>query len=78
VWGPVGEGLMPATEPASAIPELSVVALTHPVRDGDKVIPEGATGAVVFVYRDGKGYEVEFEKPFHCVVTVRRDDIRLA
>lgn len=54
-----------------------MVALTHTLHDGDKVLPEGSTGAIVFVYRDGKGYEVEFEEPFHCVVTVEPDDIRL-
>jgi hypothetical protein len=59
------------------VPELSVVALTHsvPARDG-RILPEGATGTVVLAYRDGAGYEVEFVKPFHCLVTVKRDDIR--
>lgn len=33
-------------------------------------------GAVVYAYRDGAGYEVEFAEPFHCVVTVRPGDIR--
>ncbi|HWB50184.1 MAG TPA: hypothetical protein VG651_13820 [Stellaceae bacterium] len=58
------------------IPELSIVALRHSrVCDG-KVLPEGAKGAVVHAYRGGAGYEVEFEEPFHCVMTVDRDDIR--
>lgn len=60
----------------NSIPELSVVALTHALPMGDRILPEGATGAVVFAYRDGLGYEVEFDEPFHCVVTVERDDIR--
>ena len=68
--------MQPAERPPS-IPELSIVALTHRrVCDG-RVLPEGSTGAVVYAYRDGAGYEVEFEEPFHCVVTVGRDDIRL-
>jgi hypothetical protein len=58
------------------IPELSIVALRHSRKCDGKVLPEGATGAVVHAYRDGAGYEVEFEEPFHCVVTVGRDDIR--
>jgi hypothetical protein len=60
-----------------SIPELSIVALTHsvPAKD-DRILPEGATGTVVFSYRDGAGYEVEFKEPFHSVVTVERDDIR--
>ena len=58
------------------IPELSIVALRSArVCDG-KTLPEGAQGAVVHAYRDGVGYEVEFDEPFHCVVTVGRDDIR--
>ena len=46
---------------AASIPELSMV---------------GAKGAVVFEYRDGAGYEVEFDESFHCILTVERDDIR--
>lgn len=63
---------------ARLIPELSMVKLTHPRECEGGVLPEGATGAVVFAYRDGAGYEVEFVEPFHCIVTVERDDIRLA
>jgi hypothetical protein len=58
------------------IPELSVVALRHSRKYDGRILPEGAKGAVVHAYRDGAGYEVEFEEPFHCVVTVGRDDIR--
>ena len=58
------------------IPELSVVALRHSRECDGKVLPEGAKGAVVHAYRDGADYEVEFEEPFHCVVTIGRDDIR--
>ncbi|MBO0738103.1 MAG: hypothetical protein J2P48_16260 [Alphaproteobacteria bacterium] len=43
-----------------------------------RTLHEGATGSVVYTYPDGAGYEVEFEKPFHCVVTVGPDEIRLA
>jgi len=69
---------MPAAYPERdrSIPELSMVALTHALPQADGILPEGATGAVVFAYRDGAGYDVEFCKPFHCVVTVERDDIR--
>jgi uncharacterized protein DUF4926 len=67
---------MPIAERDRSIPELSVVALAHALPCGDKMLPEGTTGAIVFAYRDGVGYEVEFDEPFHCVVTVERDDIR--
>jgi hypothetical protein len=58
------------------IEELSVVALRRSRKHDGKVLPEGARGAVVHAYRDGAGYEVEFQEPFHCVVTVGDDDIR--
>jgi hypothetical protein len=62
----------------SDITDLSVVALRHPQECEGRVLHEGATGTVVHTYRGGAGYEIEFEKPFHCVVTVGRDDIRPA
>jgi hypothetical protein len=67
---------MRSKERRSSIPELSMVALTHPHECEGRTLPEGATGAVVFAYRDGVGYDIEFAEPFHCIVTVERDDIR--
>ncbi|HET6179091.1 MAG TPA: DUF4926 domain-containing protein [Candidatus Sulfotelmatobacter sp.] len=58
-----------------SIPELSVVALRHPVECKGGVLPEGAKGTVVHVYRDGEHYEVEFAEPFPYAITLRRDDI---
>ncbi len=58
------------------IAELSIVALRHAREHDGKVLPEGTKGAVVHTYRGGAGYEVEFDEPFHCVVTVGPDDIR--
>ena len=58
------------------INDLSVVSLKHPHECEGRVLPEGATGTVVYTYRHGKGFEVEFEEPFHCVVTVGRDDLQ--
>jgi len=69
---------MPTAERARAIPELSMVVLRRPHECEGKTLPEGATGAVVYAYRDGAGYEVEFAEPFHCVVTVGRGDIQVA
>ena len=58
-----------------SVPELSVVALTHPVECKGGVLPAGGKGTVVHVYRDGEHYEVEFAEPFPCTITLRRDDI---
>jgi hypothetical protein len=58
--------------------ELSSVALRHPVECKVGVLPEGARGTVVHVYRDGEHYEVEFPEPFRCTVTLMGDDIQPA
>ena len=62
-----------ATEPSFA--ELSVVALTRAVDVEGRLLPEGALGTVVAAYGDGGGYEVEFERPFHAVVTLQAGDL---
>ena len=67
---------MHTKERGSSIPELSMVALTRSRECEGRTLPEGAMGAVVFAYRDGQGYDVEFTEPFHCIVTVERGDIR--
>ena len=66
---------MASAEQLRPIPELSVVALRHPQECDGRVLPEGSREPS-YAYRDGAGYEVEFSEPFHCVVTVNRDDIR--
>jgi len=55
--------------------ELSVVALAHAVDIDGRSLPEGTRGTVVAAYRDGVGYEVEFERPFHAVVTLEAGDL---
>lgn len=69
---------VPSAERPRSIPELSIVALRHPRECGGRTLAAGAIGAVVHTYRDGAGYEVEFSEPFHCVVTVQRDEIQPA
>jgi hypothetical protein len=59
-----------------SIPELSIVALRHSHDCESGVLPKGALGTIVYAYSDGAVYEVEFDEPLHCVVTVERDDIR--
>ena len=55
--------------------ELSVVALTRVIQAEKGSLPAGARGTVVAAYGDGKGYEVEFEHPFHAVVTLEAGDL---
>jgi hypothetical protein len=39
------------------------------------LLPTGSTGTVVHVYPDERAYEVEFNRPFHTVVTVEADAV---
>jgi hypothetical protein len=55
--------------------ELSVVALSRAVEIEGQLLPAGALGTVVAAYGDGNGYEVEFERPFHAVVTLQAGDL---
>lgn len=57
------------------LPELSVVRLANAVESADGVIPKGSTGTVVARYAGGRGYEIEFTRPFHTVATVDVSDL---
>jgi len=57
-------------------PELSLVSLAQPVEADGGVVPAGSTGTVVHVYPQEIAYEVEFNRPFHTVATVRPADIK--
>lgn len=62
----------------SVIPEFSSVRALAEIREGRDVIPVGATGTVVDVVKGGAGYFVEFTKPVHAVVAVRKDQMSIA
>ena len=67
---------MHSAERSRPIPELSIIALKRAHECEGRMLPVGSRGAVVYAYRDGAAYEVEFSEPFPCVVTVGSDDIR--
>ena len=69
---------MPATERGRPILELSVVATTHPLEHRARELPAGSRGTVVHAWSDGEHYAVEFARPFPCVLSLARDDIRPA
>lgn len=53
------------------LPEHSLARLTGPVSGDDgRLFPEGSVGAVVGIWHGGEAYEIEFQRPFHAVVTV--------
>ena len=60
---------------AAHFAELSVVVLTHAIDIEGRSLPQGARGTVVAGYGDGVGYEVEFERPIHAVVTLDAGDL---
>ena len=42
---------------------------------GNGLVPKGTRGVVVHVYRDGRGYEIEFEGFPNAVFTVPADEV---
>ena len=73
-------GVPAASDPRSVkggprFPELSVVVLRRSIAVRRAVMPAGARGTVVGVYRDQLGYEVEFNRPFHAVLTIEETDL---
>jgi hypothetical protein len=73
----------PSTAPVSAPPvtaqpvyaEHSLVTLAVDRLVDRRVLPKGSRGTVVGIYDRGRGYEVEFTKPFHAVVTLAPGDL---
>ena len=57
--------------------ELDEVALTRAVhvQAEGRELPTGARGTVVGVWQGGRAYEVEFVKPFACLVTVPAESL---
>jgi hypothetical protein len=57
--------------------EHDLVRLTSDMSVGDgRSLPEGATGAIVGMWKDGLAYEVEFERPFRTVITVAASGLK--
>jgi len=55
----------------SLFPEHAVVSLRTSIDADGQVLPEGARGTIVGIYRGGAAYEVEFFEPFHCLATLK-------
>jgi hypothetical protein len=73
------EKLHSSPDAPRTFPEHSMVALLSgfTLEDG-RLLPPKAEGAVVGVWADGEAYEVEFDNPFHAVVTVPAAKLRQA
>jgi hypothetical protein len=61
----------------SPFKELDGVALAAPiyVTAIARELPAGARGAVVGAWRHGDAFDVEFTRPFECIVTVRSEGL---
>lgn len=49
---------------------LERVTLSDAINTESGTLPRGSSGTIVYAYDNGRAYEVEFERPFHVVVTV--------
>jgi hypothetical protein len=67
-----------ARDSIAPLPELSSVVAASEIHDSGKTVPKGAEGAIVFVHDGGIGYEVEFIKPIHAVVSASRQELEPA
>lgn len=61
-----------------ALAEHAVVRLTRPVEADGRLLPAGAIGTVIHVYRNRAAYAVEFADPPGCVTDVHSGDLTLA
>lgn len=61
-----------AAKDEAAFAELDDVTLTKPVFVDalGRELPAGSHGTVVGIWQGGRAYEVEFTRPFECLVTV--------
>jgi hypothetical protein len=59
------------------VTEHQTIGLTAPVTVERPIFAAGSTGTVVGIYADTKAVEVEFERPFHAVVTMEPDQTAL-
>ena len=50
--------------------ELSSVSLIDALEVDEGTLPAGSRGTIVAAYADRLGYEVEFDHPFHALVTL--------
>ena len=57
------------------VTEHQTIGLTAPVTVEGSIFAAGSTGTVVGVYADTRAVGVEFERPFHAVVTMEPDQI---
>jgi hypothetical protein len=71
----VTRGLIYRVPKRSALREHACVRAVKVIREGDEVIPCGATGAIVYVIKGGVAYGVEFTHPVHTIVTASRDEL---
>lgn len=56
--------------------ELDIVVTTMPVTMDRRIIPPGSQGTITKIDRGYDLFDIEFYRPFHCVVTLRRYQIR--
>lgn len=58
--------------------ELDRLVLDEEVDTADGLLPRGAEGTVVLVWRNGEAFEVEFTRPFPALVILKPNQVRRA
>jgi hypothetical protein len=58
--------------------QLDRVRLLSDLKFDEGVLPAGSRGTIVYCYREGLAYEVEFTDPRHAVLTIEASLIQLA
>ena len=56
--------------------ELDIVVTTMPLMMHGRIIPRGSQGTITHIDCGYDLFEIEFYRPFHCVVTLQRYQIR--
>jgi len=68
-------GVSAAPDSTPPFPEHARVRAVTEIREGDQLVPAGASGTVVHVFKDGAGYDVEFTAPVHVVISALRREL---
>jgi hypothetical protein len=63
-------------QPRRDFHELDIVVTTIPIMVRGRIIPRGSQGTITDINSVLEEYDVEFYRPFHCVVTLQRSQIR--
>jgi hypothetical protein len=68
--------LISRTQARRSFRKFDVVVTTMPVMVRGRIVPRGSQGSIRDINPALDQYEFDFYRPFHCVVTLQRNQIR--